>query len=178
MSLGAGALRIIATGGTFDKQYDPIAGELTFTESHVAAIVAQSRLTVPTAVEVLALIDSRDMRDQHRERILAACRCSSEAAIVVIHGTDTMCESARLLGPSFGGEVDQSRKTVVFTGAMIPCTITNSDALINFGFACACAQILPYGVYLAMNGCVFAWNKVRKNKEAGIFEEGEPVFPI
>ena len=177
MSLGAGALRIVATGGTFDKQYDPIAGELTFTESHLAAIVAQSRLTIPAAIEVLTLLDSRDMRDQHRERILGACRCAHEAAIVVIHGTDTMCESARLLGPSFGGNVDQSRKTVVFTGAMIPCTVQNSDALINFGFACACAQILPCGVYLAMNGCVFTWDKVRKNRAAGVFEEDRPSFP-
>ena len=166
------SLRLIACGGTFDKHYDEIAGDLGFRDSHLPAIVKRARLTMPTIVETLPLMDSLDMRDGDRARVLAACRAAPEASLVIVHGTDTMRETAQMLGPHFGRENNDgaAAKTIVITGAIIPYAIENSDALFNLGFACACAQTLPPGVYIAMNGRVFWWDDVRKNREAGVFE--------
>ena len=174
------SLRLVACGGTFDKHYDEIAGELGFRDSHLPAIVKRARLTMPVIVETLPLKDSLDMQDGDRARVLAACRAAPEASLVIVHGTDTMRETAHVLGPYFGSEQskvavektsdDAAAKTIVITGAMIPYAIENSDALFNLGFACACAQTLPPGVYIAMNGRVFWWDDVRKNREAGVFE--------
>ena len=158
------ATRIVVTGGTFDKHYDAVKGELTFKDSHLPAILQQSRVTVPVELEINQLIDSLNMRDEHRQRVLASCRAAAEDCIIVIHGTDTMAETARVVGDA------ALAKTVVFTGAMIPHSVQGSDALFNLGFALAAAQLLPAGTYVAMNGRVFAWNEVRKNKTGGIFE--------
>jgi len=157
-------LRIIATGGTFDKHYNELKGTLGFAESHLPEVIARSRMTVPVALEVLPLLDSLDMQDADRQRVLAACRGAAERAIVIVHGTDTMRDTAEVLGAAV------SDKTIVFTGAMIPYAIANSDALFNFGFACAAAQTLPPGVYVAMNGKVFTWDNVTKNRAAGVFQ--------
>jgi L-asparaginase len=157
-------LRIIATGGTFDKHYNELKGTLGFAESHLPEVIARSRMTVPVALEVLPLLDSLDMQDADRQRVLAACRDAGEQAIVIVHGTDTMRDTAEVLGATV------SDKTIVFTGAMIPYAIANSDALFNFGFACAAAQTLPPGVYVAMNGKVFTWDNVTKNRAAGVFQ--------
>jgi L-asparaginase len=157
-------LRLIATGGTFDKHYDELNGKLDFTESHLPAIIARTRMTIPVELETLPLLDSLDMKDEDRQRVLASCQAASEKAIVIIHGTDTMKETAGVLGENDLG------KTIVLTGAMIPYEIANSDALFNLGFACGVAQTLPPGVYVAMNGKVFAWNNVTKNRAAGVFE--------
>ena len=157
-------LRIIATGGTLDKLYDEIAGELGFRESHLPQMLEQARVTAPHALEVLPLLDSLDMQDEDRQRVLVACKQAAEANIVITHGTDTMAETAAVLGDA------ALAKTVVLTGAMIPYTLENSDALFNLGFACGVAQTLPHGVYVAMNGQVFDWDKVQKNREAGRFE--------
>ena len=165
----ANGLRVLACGGTFDKRYDPIRGELTFTTSQLPALVERARLTVPVAVETLMQIDSLDMLDAHRAAVLAACRAAPESALVVVHGTDTMPDTAAVLGPHFG-DGPAASKTVVLTGAMVPCAIDASDAFFNLGFACACAQTLPAGVWIAMNGRVHAWHAVRKNREAGVFE--------
>lgn len=156
-------LRILATGGTFDKHYDEINGKLSFADSHLPEVLQRARLTVPVALEICMLMDSLDMDDSHRQTILAACQAASEKAIVIIHGTDTMRETAEVLGAA---GLD---KTIVFTGAMIPYEIANSDALFNLGFACAAAQLLPPGVHVAMNGKVFPWNDVQKNRAAGVF---------
>lgn len=163
-------LRLLACGGTFDKRYQPLTGELGFGDSQLPAIVERARLTVPTVVETVMQIDSLDMQDGHRARVLAACRAAPEAAIVITHGTDTMPETAAVLGPHFGSDVADGGKTIVLTGAMVPYAIAQSDALFNLGFACACAQTLAPGVWIAMNGRVHAWHSVRKNREAGIFE--------
>ena len=158
------AVRIIVTGGTFDKQYDAIKGELTFKDTHLPAILAQARVTLPVEIEINQLIDSLHMTDEHRARVLEACRAAPERALVVIHGTDTMAETARVVGAA------ALAKTVVFTGAMIPYSVQGSDALFNLGFALAMAQALPPGAYVAMNGRVFAWDKVRKDRAGGTFE--------
>lgn len=159
-----GAARIIVTGGTFDKHYDAIKGELTFKNSHLAAILEQARVTVPIALEINQLIDSLEMRDEHRRSVLAACQNAPERSIVVIHGTDTMAQTATVVGAA---GLD---KTIVFTGAMIPYSVQGSDALFNLGFALAAAQTLAANTYVAMNGRVFDWQEAKKNKLAGIFE--------
>lgn len=176
-------LRILACGGTFDKRYNPISGALEFNTSQLPGIVAQSRVTLPIVVETVMLIDSLDMKAADRERVLAACRRAPETALVVVHGTDTMPETGQALGPHFGARpverdgaapstdaTHDASKTIVLTGAMVPYAIACSDALFNLGFACACAQTLPAGVWIAMNGRIFAWNRVRKNREDGVFE--------
>lgn len=155
--------RILVTGGTFDKYYDAIKGELTFKDSHLPAILEQARVTAPIAIEVVELIDSLHMTDQHRERILAACRAAPERAIVVVHGTDTMVRSAEVVGNA------ALEKTIVFTGAMIPYAVQGSDALFNLGFALASAQTLPPNVYVAMNARVFRWDEVEKDRAGGVF---------
>jgi L-asparaginase len=157
-------LRILATGGTFDKHYDELTGKLGFGDSHLPAAIARARITLAVTLQQLPLQDSLDMQDADRERVLDACRACDDTAIVIIHGTDTMALTAGVLGAAALG------KTIVLTGAMVPYEIANSDALFNLGFACGVAQALPHGVHVAMNGQVFAWNKVEKNRVAGVFE--------
>jgi L-asparaginase len=159
-------LRIIVTGGTFDKHYDAVLGELTFGETHLAEIVKRCRLTVPVEIEVVSMLDSLDMQDTDRKRVLASCLAAPERAMVVVHGTDTMTETAAILAPALLG----SDKTVVLTGAMIPYEIDQSDALFNLGFACAAAQLAAPGVLIAMNGRLHHGLSVRKNRKAGVFE--------
>lgn len=158
-------LRLIATGGTFDKHYNELNGVLGFSDSHLPEVIKRSRMTVPVALDVLPLLDSLDMQDADRQRVLAACQGAQEKAIVIIHGTDTMRETAAVLGAANLGQ------TIVLTGAMIPYEIANSDALFNLGFACGVAQALPAGVYVAMNGQVFPWDNVQKNRAAGVFQQ-------
>lgn len=157
-------LRIIATGGTIDKHYNEIAGKLDFHDSHLPTMLMQARITVPYTLDVLPLLDSLDMQEADRERIVQACDSPFGDAIVITHGTDTMQETAARLGER------ALAKTIVLTGAMIPYAVANSDALFNLGFACGVAQALPHGVYIAMNGQVFPWDKVTKNRTAGQFE--------
>ena len=158
-------VRILVTGGTFEKHYDPLKGELTFKESHLPGILEQVRCTAPVVVEVNQLIDSLHMGPDDRARVLEACRHAPESRLLVIHGTDTLADTARVLGEADLG------KTVVLTGAMVPYSVVNSDALFNLGYALAMAQHLPPGVHVAMNGRTFPWDGVRKNRAQGVFEE-------
>lgn len=160
-------LRIIATGGTFDKCYDPLTGNLIFSESVLPTAISRARITDPVSFEPLMAIDSLDMTDAHRAQILSACQRSPEQNIVIIHGTDTMRETAQVLGEA------GLKKTIVLTGAMVPYRISSSDALFNLGFAVAVAQLSAPGVFVAMNGRAFGWDRVRKNKAAGIFENAD-----
>jgi L-asparaginase len=157
-------LRILATGGTFDKHYDALSGKLGFGESHLPAALARARITLAHTLQQLPLLDSLEMQDADRAAVLAACRDCSEQAIVIIHGTDTMALTASVLGAA------ALERTIVLSGAMIPYEIADSDALFNLGFACGVAQTLPAGVHVAMNGQVFAWDKVEKNRAAGVFQ--------
>lgn len=161
-------LRLIAAGGTFDKRYDPVAGQLVFGDSHLAPIVQRARLFDAVTVDVQMQIDSLDMDDDHRQQLLAACRGAPEPAIVIVHGTDTMVDTARVLGAA------ALPATIVLTGAMVPYDIEGSDALFNLGHAIGCARSLPPGVYVAMQGCAFAWDRVRKNRALGRFEAIAP----
>lgn len=158
-------LRIIATGGTFDKHYDPLTGALVFRDSVLPAALVRARLRDAPAFEPLMAIDSLDMHDSHRQQIRQACERSPEHRIVIVHGTDTMRETAEVLGQAALG------KTIVLTGAMLPFRVAESDAFFNLGFACAAAQLAAPGVWVAMNGQLFAWDDVKKNRAAGIFEQ-------
>jgi L-asparaginase len=159
------AVRILVTGGTFDKNYDELEGRLRFRETHVPEMLRLGRSRIPVEVETLMLIDSLDMTEDDRQRILAACRQAPEAHIVVTHGTDTLEQTARVLGEA------TLPKTIVLTGAMVPYTFGSSDGLFNLGSALAFAQALAQGTYVAMNGRCFHWEEVRKNKRSGVFEE-------
>jgi L-asparaginase len=159
------AIRIIITGGTFDKHYDEIRGSLTFKDSHLPEILKFVRCSVPLELELNQLIDSLDMQASNRIRIQESCRRAHEERIIITHGTDTMVETAAVLGNS------ALEKTIVLTGAMVPYIFSNSDAVFNLGCAVAAVQLLPHGVYVVMNGMVFPWDRVRKNRQLGVFEK-------
>lgn len=158
------SIRLIVTGGTFDKHYDELNGQLTFRDTHLPEILQAARMTVPIEVEINQLVDSLDMGPEDRQRVLESCRSAPETQIIITHGTDTMADTAMMLGEA-GLE-----KTVVLTGAMVPYAVQRSDAVFNFGFSVAAVQLLPAGVYVAMNGRVFPWDDVRKNQTEGQFE--------
>jgi L-asparaginase len=159
-------IRILVTGGTFDKEYDEIGGTLSFKSTHVIEMLRLGRCRVDVTVETLMMIDSLDMNADDRARIVARCGAAEEPRIVITHGTDTMVETARALGASAA----LSAKTIVLTGAMVPYAFGSSDGLFNLGSALSFAQVLPAGVYIAMNGRSFAADCVRKNRETGTFE--------
>jgi L-asparaginase len=157
-------VRVLVTGGTFDKTYDEISGRLSFGTTHVPEMLRLGRSRVELTVETLMMVDSLDMTDADRARVVARCVECPERHVVVTHGTDTMAETARALA---AGVRD---KTIVLTGAMVPYAFGSSDGLFNLGSAVSFAQVLPPGVYIAMNGQCFLWDRVRKNQETGVFE--------
>ena len=164
-----GSIRVFVTGGTFDKTYDEISGRLAFGESHLAEMLRLGRSRVPVTVRTLMMVDSLDMTDADREVIVRNCAQCPESRIVVTHGTDTMVQTAAALAQ--GGK----DKTVVLTGAMIPYAFGSSDGLFNLGSALSFVQVLPAGVYIAMNGQAFPWDRVTKNRTTGVFEgNGDP----
>ena len=157
-------VRVIVTGGTFDKEYDELHGTLNFRHSHVEEMLQRGRCHLDVSISVLMMVDSLDMSDPQRTNIVEACLSCAESQIVITHGTDTMVETARAL--AFG----VTEKTVILTGAMVPYAFGSSDGLFNLGSALSFVQTLPMGVYIAMNGRCFTWDNVRKNREAGVFE--------
>jgi L-asparaginase len=122
------------------------------------------RCRVPVAVQTVRMVDSLEMTEKDRQTLLEQCRRAPEERILITHGTDTMVETARVLE---NGHLD---KTIVLTGAMVPYAFGSSDGLFNLGSALSFVQVLPAGVYIAMNGKFFPAGQVRKNKTLGIFE--------
>ena len=161
-------IRIFVTGGTFDKQYHELAGALAFKDTHVPEMLRLGRSRVDVSLTTLMMIDSLEMTDGHRAEIVDGCRAAEERRILITHGTDTMIETARALAEALAAIGD---KTIVLTGAMVPYAFGSSDGLFNLGSALSFVQVLPAGVYVAMNGRCFEWNRVRKNRDTGIFEE-------
>ncbi|MDQ6611878.1 MAG: asparaginase [Gemmatimonadota bacterium] len=157
-------IRAFVTGGTFDKEYDELSGTLFLRNTHVPEMLRRGRCGLDVTVEVLMMVDSLDMTAEQREQIARACISCSESHVVVTHGTDTMVETARVVAAHNTG------KTIVLTGAMVPYAFGSSDGLFNLGSALSFVQALPSGVYLSMNGSWFAWDNVRKNRDAGVFE--------
>jgi L-asparaginase len=159
------AIRIFITGGTFDKEYNELNGQLYFKDTHLQELLSLGRSQVPVEIRTLMMIDSLEMTDHDRELIAHQCNSCEEGKIVITHGTDTMAETAEMLAKKV------KNKTVVLTGAMIPIKFGSSDGLFNLGSALAFAQTLSNGIYVAMNGRYFHSDNVRKNKETGVFEE-------
>jgi len=157
-------IAILATGGTFDKQYNELAGALAFKDTHVPEMLRLGRCRVDVEVRQLMMIDSLEMTDADRGTVADACLSAAESRIVITHGTDTMVDTAKAIAAR---TID---KTIVLTGAMVPYAFGSSDGLFNLGSALSFAQILPAGVYIAMNGRAFPWDNVRKNRETGVFE--------
>lgn len=158
-------IRIFVTGGTFDKEYNELTGELYFKETHLPEMLKRSRSSLDVTVRTLMMIDSLQMTPEDRELIAHQCRNASEDKIIITHGTDTMTVTARELAEKV------PNKTIVITGAMIPYKFGSSDGFFNLGAALAFVQSLPAGVYVVMNGRPFNWDNVRKNKQTGQFEE-------
>jgi L-asparaginase len=157
-------IRILITGGTFDKEYDEINGRLFFKDSHLPEMLTLGRCKLDVEVRTLMMIDSLEMTDADRWLIVEQCRSTPGNRIVITHGTDTMAETARVLAPAVQG------KTIVLTGAMVPYKFGSSDGLFNLGSALAFVQTLEPGVYVAMNGRCFPGARVHKNRQTGIFE--------
>jgi L-asparaginase len=162
-------IRILVTGGTFDKEYNELTGELYFQRTHAGDMLKLGRCLVDVEIETVMMIDSLQMTDADRQLILGRCAAVPEQRLVITHGTDTMEQTAAVLGPA-----GLPGKTIVLTGAMVPYTFGSSDGLFNLGTAMAFVQTLPPGVYVAMNGRCLPWHSVHKNREAGIFEFRDP----
>ncbi len=160
-------VRLLITGGTFDKEYDELTGQLFFKTTHVDEMLRLGRCLLEIETQILMMKDSLQMDDEDRRVIVETCRQAQERHILITHGTDTMAQTARALGQA---ELD---KTIVLTGAMVPYAFGSSDGLFNLGAALAFAQTLPAGSYIAMNGMYFDWNNVRKDLTRGIFERVE-----
>lgn len=157
-------IRILATGGTFDKVYHPTTGELVFKMTHISEMLEQALITEDIVVQTVFLKDSLDMTDEDRQTILKAVQNATERYVVIVHGTDTMTQTAISLAS------ESLHKTIVLTGAMVPYSISHSDAFFNLGFAIGTVKLLTPNVYVAMNGKIFTWDNVQKNRQKGIFE--------
>ncbi len=160
-------IRVLVTGGTFDKEYNELTGSLYFKDTHLREMLRLGRCDLALEVRVMMMIDSTEMTDVDRELIWKSCTDAADERVVITHGTDTMVETARFLGERVQDQ------TIVLTGAMVPYTFGSSDGLFNLGSALAFAQALPAGTYVAMNGRWFPWHHVRKNRGSGVFEEHE-----
>jgi L-asparaginase len=158
-------IQVFITGGTFDKEYNYLTGELFFRDSHLPDMLERGRCTLDVEIRTLMMVDSLEMQEEDREQIAYQCKRSDSSHIVITHGTDTMVETATFLAHK-----NIPDKTIILTGAMIPYAFGNSsDGFFNLGSSIAFAQSLPSGVYIVMNGRAFAWDKVRKNRETGYF---------
>ncbi len=157
-------IKLILTGGTIDKDYNELNGELGFVKTHINSMLKQARCHIRLNIQQLMLIDSLQMTEQHRQEILTACQKTSSDKIIITHGTDTMVETAKALA----GQIHN--KTIILLGAMIPYIFKKSDALFNLGCAISAVQCLDSGIYITMNGRIFTWDNVRKNREIGRFE--------
>ncbi|MEY4114111.1 MAG: hypothetical protein RLZ76_804 [Bacteroidota bacterium] len=157
-------IKVFITGGTFDKEYNELTGELFFKETHLNEMLRLGRSNLNLDITTLMMIDSLDMKDEHRKLIAEACKQAPHDKIIITHGTDTMAVTAKFLADTI------KEKTIVLTGAMVPYKFGSSDGLFNLGSSLAFVQTLPHGVYVAMNGKYFEGNNVRKNKSTGEFE--------
>lgn len=158
-------IKIFITGGTFDKEYNELTGQLLFKKTHLFEMLEKGRCHLDTDIETLMMVDSLEMTESQRNYLLQRCQEIPQDQIVITHGTDTMVSTAGYLGKA------EIQKTIVLTGAMIPYNFGSSDGMLNLGSALSFVQTLPHGVYVAMNGRYFTWDSVRKNKEMGVFEE-------
>ena len=168
-------IHIIITGGTLDKVYDAISGQLAFKHTHVAEGLELARFNLPYSIETLMLVDSLHLTQKDREHILQATQKTEAQKILITHGTDTMALTARYLADQ-QAKAKPSEKTIVLTGAMYPYHLAKSDALFNLGNALAFVQEKPPGTYIAMNGLCLEAHEAEKNHKLGVFEK-KPTAP-
>ncbi|MAV94016.1 MAG: asparaginase [Candidatus Marinimicrobia bacterium] len=157
-------IKIFATGGTFDKEYNEINGKLFFKKTHLAELLELGRSQLDVQIETLMMVDSLDMTIESKKIVVQKCKEEKTNRIIITHGTDTMVDTAKLLAKSI------KNKTIILTGAMIPIKFGSSDGLFNLGSALSFIQVIDPGIYITMNGRYFKWDNVRKNKKLGIFE--------
>jgi len=155
---------MFATGGTFDKEFNEINGELFFKETNLYELLELGRSQLDVKIETLMMIDSLKMSKDDRKYIVNKCKNEKTNRIIITHGTDTMVQTAKVLAENI------KDKTIILTGAMIPIKFGSSDGLFNLGSALSFIQTLETGVYITMNGRYFPWNNVHKNKKLGVFE--------
>lgn len=160
-------IQVFVTGGTFDKEYNYITGELYFKDTHLKEMFERGRCEVDIDIKTLMMVDSLEMQEEDQSIIVHNCRKTSYEKVIITHGTDRMVDTAKVIAAA---GIDG--KTIVLTGAMIPYAFgTSSDGFFNLGSALAFVQVLPPGVYVVMNGRFFYWDRVRKNRQSGTFEE-------
>ena len=157
-------IKIFATGGTFDKEYDEINGELFFKETHLHELLSLGRSQLNVKIETLMMVDSLEMTKSEKQYIVEKCKSEQTDRIIITHGTDTMVETAQIIAEYIND------KTIILTGAMIPIKFGSSDGLFNLGSALSFIQVIQPGVYITMNGRYFKWDNVSKNKRLGVFE--------
>jgi len=157
-------IKVFITGGTFDKEYNELNGTLYFNETHLFEMLTLGRSRLDLSIHTLMLKDSLDFEASDRQLIASACNEADEKKILITHGTDTMTLTASYLAKHC------PNKTIILTGAMVPYKFGSSDGLFNLGSALAFAQVLPVGVFIAMNGKIFEADKVKKNTNRGEFE--------
>jgi len=161
-------IQVFVTGGTFDKEYNYITGELYFKDTHLKDMFTRGRCTLNVVVKTLMMVDSLEMTEEDRQIIIHNCKKNPAQKILITHGTDRMVHTAQALAKENIG------KTIVLTGAMVPYAFgTSSDGFFNLGSALAFVQVLAPGVYIAMNGRYFHWDAVKKNPNTGYFESTE-----
>lgn len=157
-------IKFFAVGGTIDKVYFDALSKFEIGESNILDILKDARVNFNYNISSLLKKDSLDMTTKDRIKILDAVKNSPYKQIVITHGTDTMIETANVLG-------EVKNKVIVLTGAMEPAKFKSSDAIFNLGSAVAAVQTLPYGIYIAISGRIFTPDNVRKNRTLKLFEE-------
>ena len=159
-------IQILITGGTFDKSYNHISGDLYFKKTHIPEMLERSKCRLNVNVKTLMMIDSLEMTKKDIEKIIDECKKTKSSRIVITHGTDTMVKTAKKIAEKI------KNKTIVLTGAMIPYAFgSSSDGFFNLGSALSFVQTLKNGIYIAINGQYFDYDKVEKNKLKGYFEK-------
>ena len=159
-------IQILITGGTFDKSYNHISGDLFFDKTHIPEMLKRSKCRLNIEIKTLMMIDSLEMTENDIEKIIEECHKTSSSRIVITHGTDTMVNTAKKIAEKI------KNKTIILTGAMIPYAFgSSSDGFFNLGSALSFVQTLKNGIYIAINGQYFDYDKVEKNKLKGYFEK-------
>ena len=159
-------IKIFVTGGTFDKSYDYVNGSLFFEKTHLPEMIKRSKCNLPIEVKTILMKDSLDFTNEDFCKIVNSCKNEKGNQIIITHGTDTITNTAKLIA-----DLNLSDKTIILTGAMIPYAFgSSSDGFFNLGCALSFVQILKPGVYITMHGQYFEWDKVKKNKKIGVFE--------
>lgn len=157
------SVKIFTTGGTIDKTYFDAKSSYQVGDPQIVEILQDANVAIECDVDVLMRKDSLELTDNDRAEIVRRVAEETCSRILITHGTDTMVETARALQPA-------GDKTIVLVGSLSPARFKNSDAEFNIGFALAAVQVMPAGVYIAMNGRIFHSDRVRKNREANRFE--------